>query len=100
MTSNSNRYALLQMTAPLARGTCEASTCPRTRPSREEARCQRSRLGSRPGRQGTVVAAFLTSFLLFSCPPAHAQNSPDLQEILSRLDRLERDNLSLTDEVR
>src|SRR5260370_14772250 len=42
----------------------------------------------------------LSLFLVFCAVPSKAQNSPDLQEILNRLDRLEKDNRSLTDEVR
>ncbi len=77
MTFNLNRYVISEMTAPL-----------------------RSRLRRKPGHPEAVVAALLTSCLLFSCAPANAQNSPDLREILNRLDRLEKDNRSLTDEVR
>jgi len=61
------------------------------------------RLGKKPipsrDRQGAVAAA-LASVLLFCALPASAQPSPDLREILNRLDRLEQDNKSLTDEVR
>src|SRR5260221_13334087 len=44
--ADSVRVADLVITAPLASGTCKASTCQRTRPSNEEACCQRSRLGT------------------------------------------------------
>jgi hypothetical protein len=51
--------------------------------------CLRARLGSKS----------VGALLLFCCAAAHAQNSSDLQQILNRLDRLEKDNRSLTDEV-
>ena len=38
--------------------------------------------------------------MLFLCCAATAQTSPDLREILTRLDRLEKDNRALTEEVR
>ena len=77
MTSDLVRYVISETTAPL-----------------------RSRLRRKPGHPVAVAAALLTSCLLFSCALANAQNSPDLREILNRLDRLEKDNRSLTDEVR
>ncbi len=77
-TFNSNRNPIFQMTAPL-----------------------RSRFRRKPGpsrdRQGATILAL---FLLFCGASARAQNSSDLREILTRLDRLEKDNRSLTDEVR
>jgi hypothetical protein len=41
----------------------------------------------------------LPVFLLFCAAPLNAQANPDLREILTRLDRLEKDNRSLTEEV-
>jgi hypothetical protein len=77
MTSNSNRYAYTNDRLPYGRGS-----------------------EGKRDRQGAVVATILAAVLLFCDAPARAQNSPDLQEILTRLDRLEKDNRSLTDEVR
>jgi len=44
-------------------------------------------------RQAAVV-------LLSAAPAVHAQNTPEMREILGRLDRLEKENQTLTDEVR
>jgi hypothetical protein len=52
-----------------------------------------------PWLQRTITGIFLTSLLLVSAPGIDAQNTPELREILGRLDRLEKDNRSLTDEV-
>jgi hypothetical protein len=51
-------------------------------------------------RYTILQATILATVLLLCDAPARAQNSPDLQEILGRLDRLEKDNRSLADEVR
>jgi hypothetical protein len=46
-------------------------------------------------------ATFLTTLVLFgSAPLASAQSTPEMREVLSRLERLEKDNETLTEEVR
>jgi len=47
-----------------------------------------------------LVGLSTTLAVLLLLPAATAQTTPDLREILTRLDRLEKDNKSLTDEVR
>ena len=50
-----------------------------------------------------VAQAFLpvlVTFLLAMCAAANAQNTPEMRQILSRLDRLEKQNQTLTEEVR
>src|SRR5260370_26932220 len=50
-----------------------------------------------------VAQAFLpvlVTFLLDMCAAANAQNTPEMRQILSRLDRLEKQNQTLTEEVR
>jgi hypothetical protein len=47
-----------------------------------------------------ILAAWMVGMTLGTSSAAHAQSAPEMREILNRLDRLEKDNQALLDEVR
>jgi hypothetical protein len=47
-----------------------------------------------------ILAAWMVGVTLGTSLPAHAQSAPQMQEVLTRLDRLEKDNQALLEEVR